>query len=335
VGGVVTDGGQGDRTDGGAGAGDAADAGNTIDTGVTIDAGTDAADGGALPLGLPWNAFLPLGMAAPGSSSVVGTTSDLTANHFDATYYGTTISFTNAALNLTGLGAELVLIPPKNNVPAVDVTRSYSVSVWVTLADVGGFRTVVSGEGVTIASFFLQKRADTNAWAFTIPPSDSLTPGGCVIPSGPPPDAGPTPHPVTPVANTQYHLVATHDSTTGLSILYVDGAESGRGTCPLGWADTGVVGIGHGVFAGNRGDNVIGSIAELGLIGRVLTPTEVGSLFAAGRAGGVRPDAGADVAPDVAPDLAPDLAPEVGAGDVAPVDAPADSPAATDAADGG
>ena len=233
----------------------------------------DGADGGSLPLGLPWNAFLPLGAAAPGSSSVVGTTSDLTANHFDATYYGTTISFTNAALNLTGLGAELVLIPPKNNVPAVDVTRSYSVSVWVTLGDVGGFRTVVSGEGVTIASFFLQKRADTNAWAFTIPPSDSLAAGGCVIPSGPPSDAGPTPHPVTPVANTQYHLVATHDSTTGQSILYVDGVESGRGTCPLGWADTGVVGIGHGVFAGNRGDNVIGSIAELGLISRVLTAT--------------------------------------------------------------
>jgi Concanavalin A-like lectin/glucanases superfamily len=329
----------GAKVDGGAGtgAGGAADA--ATDTGGTggqggmaIDAGIDGAAGSPLPLGISWNAFLPLGAAAPGSSTVLGTTNDLGPNHFDATYYGTTISFTNAALNLTGLGAELVLIPPKNSVPAVNVTASYSVSVWVTLANVDGYRTVISGEGVNIASFFLQKRADTNAWAYTAPPGDSIVGAGCVIPSGPPVDGGPVPNPITPIINTQYHLVATKDSTTGLAILYVNGVESGRGTCPQGWADTGVVGIGHGVFAGNRGDNVQGSIAELGLINRVLTPTEVANLFAAGRAGTVHPDGGTDVAPDIAPDLVPDL----GTGEAGPVDAPSDSGPATDAAsDGG
>ena len=78
------------------------------------------------------------------------------------------------------------------------------------------------------------------------------------------------------------------------------------------------VGIGHGIFAGNRGDYVQGTIAELGLINRVLTATEVSNLYAAGRAGMGGPDAGVDVGTDVGP------------GDAGPPDAPTDSPAGTD-----
>jgi len=249
---------------------------------------------------------------------MMGTTSDLGPNHYDANYLGATVNFANAALNLSGAagGAELVAIQPKNSVPAVDVTGSYSVSVWATLANTGGFRTIVSGEGFSVASFYLQKRADTNAWAYTAPPGDSTVGSGCIVPNGP--DGGPTATPITPVVNVQYHLVATRDATTGIAILYVNGVESGRDQCGAGWTDTGIVGIGHGIFAGNRGDYVQGSIAELGLINRVLTATEVSNLYAAGRAGMGGPDAGVDVGTDVGP------------GDAGPPDAPVDSPAGTD-----
>jgi hypothetical protein len=341
--------GQGGRTDSGVGTGgmttDASDSGDPRDgradgnpgtggmttdamigTGGQGDAATDGGAGGAGgALSLPWHAFLPLGAAAAGSTAAMGTTLDLTANHYDATYYGTTVSFTNAALTLTaGATPELVVIPPKSGGPAVDVTGSYSVSVWATLANIGGFKTIVSSEGFNIASFFLQMRADTNAFAFTVSSADSIAAPGCVVPNrAPVPDGGPTPVLITPVVNTEYHLVATRDGATGMSILYVNGVESGRALCAGGWADTGIVGIGHGVFNASRGDFVSGSMAELGLINRVLTPTEVADLFARGRSGAVRPDAGADA--DAAPSDAPSDTP---AGTDAPAaDAPADTPA--------
>jgi hypothetical protein len=306
-GGAATDGGSGGQggaaTDGGAGG--------------QGGAATDGGAGGA-SLSLPWHTFLPLGMAAPGSSVASGTTVDVTANGYDATYFGTTISFVNAALNLTGLTSELVLVPAKSNVPAVDVTGSYSVSVWATLASAGGFRTLVAGEGINVASFYLQQRADTNAWAFTVFPTDSIVGPACIVP-GFPVDGGPARNPVTPVVNTTYHLVATRDATTNTNILYVNGVESGRGVCLAGWADTGLLGIGHGIFAGGRGDNVQGSLAELGLINRVLTPVEVANLFAMGRAGMGAPDAGVDTGVDA------------GAGDH-PIDAPSDTGIGTDTA---
>jgi hypothetical protein len=310
---ATTDGGAGGRVDGGAGAAGTGGAGATGTGGAAGTAGNN------LPLGLPWRAFLPLGAAAPGSGVAMGTTSDLSINHFDATYLGNTVTFANASLNLTGAGnaSELVSIAPKSSgARPVDVTGSYSISVWTKLVDTGGFRTVVSGEGFSVASFYLQKRGDTNAFAYTALASDSAASANCVVPSGPAPDAGPAPIFVTPMPNVQYHLVATRDAVSNLAILYVNGVESGRGTCPPGWADTGIVGIGHGIFAGARGDYVQGSIAELGLIDRVLTPTEVANLYAAGRAGMGQPDAGVDGGSD--------------ASDAGAVDAPADSPAATD-----
>ena len=308
TGGAPMDAGAGGRMDGGAG-------------GAAMDAGVGGSGAGGSQLSLPWHAFLPLGMAAPGSSLATGTTLDLTSNHYDATYFGTTISFANGSLNLTGLGAELVVVPARAGVPAVDVTGSYSVSAWVTLANVAGYRTVVAGEGVNIASFFLQKRADTGAWAYTVSTADSITAPGCITP-GPQTDGGPVQSPVLPIAGTQYHLVATRDATTNLHVLYVNGVESGRNTCVAGWADTGILGIGHGVFAGNRGDNVQGSIAEVGVINRVLTSAEVADLFARGRAVSSTPDAGADTG-------AGDTGADTGAGDTG---ASADAPAATDAA---
>jgi hypothetical protein len=132
------------------------------------------------------------------------------------------------------------------------------------------------------------------------------------------PDGGPAPTPVTPLANVQYHLVATVDATTMVHILYVNGVESGRLTCGAGFADTGILGIGHGIFNTGRVDNVQGAIAEVGVINRVLTPTEVADLFARGRIGMPPPDAGVDAAPDTAPDTA------------APADTGTDTPASTD-----
>ena len=63
----------------------------------------------------------------------------------------------------------------------------------------------------------------------------------------------------------------------------MNGAESGRKTCPAGFVATGVLGVGHGVFNGARTDFVTGAVSDVGVINRVLTPTEVANLFARGR----------------------------------------------------
>ena len=268
-------------------------------TGGTTDAGAGGAGGGQVPdsgagghvVGdggtgstlVPWHAFLPLAAAAPGSVPADGTTLDLSPNHYDATYFGTTLSFANGSLNMTGVGSEVVVVPARSGVPAVDVTGSYSVSAWVTMTNTGGFRTFVAGEGVNVASFFLQKRGDTNAFAFTTTAVDSTTAsGGCIAP-GPATDGGAAQNLVIPVVGTQYHLVATRDATTGIQILYVNGVESGRNTCLAGFVDTGILGIGHGIFGANRVDNVQGAIADVAVIDRVLTPAEIAALYALGR----------------------------------------------------
>jgi hypothetical protein len=189
----------------------------------------------------------------------------------------------------------------------------------------GFFQTVVSGEGFNIASFFLQKRIDSGgAWFFTTQAGDSTSSAACISPPLQPIDGGPPENPVVAVANTLYHLVATRDGTTGTQILYVNGVESGRNTCAAGFVDTGILGIGHGLFGGSRGDFVTGAISDVGVINRVLTPVEVTALFAKGRTFVAPPP------PDAGPDLPP--ATDAGAG----VPAGNDAPAASDAAgDGG
>jgi len=265
-------GGGGSPTDGGAGGGGHG--------GAPSDGGQGGAPADASPDGaaaLAWRAFLPLAAAATSADGgVMGTTNDESGNGYNATFFGPTVTFVNASMNLTGAATETVVIPAKAGIPVIDVSRSYSVSAWVTLSNVGNFRTVVGGEGYNVSSFFLQKRGDMgNVWAFTVLASDASSAVPCIALST-----------VAPVVGTQYHIAATRDGTTGLDIIYVNGAESGRALCPTFWSDTGIMGIGHGVFGGGRTDRVQGSIAEVGLIDRVLTAAEIADLFHKGRAGG-------------------------------------------------
>jgi hypothetical protein len=279
--------------------------------GMVVDSGVDTGP----MLNPPWRGYWPLVMASPGGTAAMGMTPDIGPNQYNATWFGNTVSFMNGSVNLTGMGSENIVVPPKVGVPVVDVTGSYSVQAWVTLKaqpapnPTGFFQTVVSGEGFNIASFFLQKRVDLGgAWFFTTQAGDSISSANCIAPPLPGgPDAGPQ-NPIVAVAGTLYHLVATRDSTTSTQILYVNGVESGRNTCPAGFTDTGVLGIGHSIFNNGRVDQVTGSISDVGVINRVLTPAEVTMLFNKGRT----------FVPPPPPDAGPDMAPD------APGDAPAD-----------
>jgi hypothetical protein len=177
-------------------------------------------------------------------------------------------------MNLTGVTQEVIGIAPKSALAAIPTTQSYSVSVWVNMSNIGGYRTFVSADGTTASSFYLQKRGDTGKFAFTFTSVDSdqgaQTP--CIVSSVD-----------DPVANQLYHLVATRDAPSGTDILYVDGVEVARATCTdPGWAGTGTISLGHGMYTANKVDQVAGAISGLGLIDRVLTPEEISSLHTRG-----------------------------------------------------
>ncbi len=219
-----------------------------------------------------WNAFLPLASGST-TNGDPGTTPDVSGNGYAATY-GRGVSFSKSALVMAGSGD--VSISSQASVPAIDITGSYSVSVWVTMTATTAWRTFVSADGNQVSEFYLQKRSDTNHFAFTLSTADSddgVT-QPCVASSS-----------IAPSSGTLYHLVATRDATTGVDTLYVDGVAAGTATCPVsigaGWPAR-TFGIGHGMYTGSFTDYFAGSISGLGLVGRALTDAEVSALYALG-----------------------------------------------------
>jgi hypothetical protein len=219
-----------------------------------------------------WNAFFPLSSGST-TNGDPGTTPDVSGHGFFASY-GSGLSFSNSAMAMSGSGD--VSIPPSAVGPVIDLTGSYSVSAWVKMTDTSNWRTFVSADGNQVSEFYLQKRSDTNQFGFTLSTSDTNdgVSAPCVASSS-----------STPDADTLYHLVATRDATTGLDTLYVNGSVAGTKTClasdGVGWAST-TFGIGHGMYSGSNVDYLSGSISGVGLIGRVLTASEVAVLFALG-----------------------------------------------------
>jgi Concanavalin A-like lectin/glucanases superfamily len=223
--------------------------------------------------GIAWNAFLPL--ASGTSEGDGGTTPDITGHGYNATY-STGITFADAGLVLAGDDG-LVSVPPRSSGSALNLTGSYSVSVWVTISDASGYQTFVSADGTQVSEFYLQLSANGYfAFALSYTDADQGATPSCV--------AGATS--IAPQAGTLYHLVATRDAATGIDYLYVNGALFGVATCPattgVGWLAS-TFGIGHGRFSGNPTDFVTGSISGVGFVDRVLTGTEVAELYSFGR----------------------------------------------------
>ena len=144
------------------------------------------------------------------------------------------------------------------------------------MTDTSTWKTFVSADGTQVSEFYLQKRSDTGLFGFTLLNSDTNGATGtpCIATAS-----------AAVNANTLYHLVGTRDASTGIDMLYVNGIVSGAATCPaskgFGWPAT-TFGIGHGMYLGSFTDYFAGSISDVGLVGRVLTPAEVAALYALG-----------------------------------------------------
>jgi GH43 family beta-xylosidase len=169
----------------------------------------------------------------------------------------------NQAINLNGT-SQFVTAPN-----SVNTTGSFSVSAWVRLTSLTGYRTIASQDGNTISGFYLQyHQAAGNKFAFAMKASDSdsstLT------------EALSTSSPAT---NTWYHVVGVRNKANNTILLYVNGVLQQTLAYSAAWNATGSTIIGAAKFSGNRVDRLQGQIDSVRIYNRALTAAEVTTLF--------------------------------------------------------
>ena len=156
--------------------------------------------------------------------------------------------------------------------PVLDTSSDFSVSAWVKLEELDGYDTFVAAEGEQVSAFYLQLRDDRRL-SFTTLPADSTSASSCVASAE-----------IQPRPGEWYHVVVTEDASAREQRIYVDGALSGKATCPgAPFAATSGITVGRGLYGGEGADFLDGAVDDLGLISRVLDPSEILALYRAGR----------------------------------------------------
>nr|WP_225953565.1 LamG domain-containing protein [Kibdelosporangium phytohabitans] len=168
------------------------------------------------------------------------------------------------AVSLSGnAGSEV----PTRNGPAVDATRSYTVSAWVKLRDHPGdiWKTAVSQDGERVSRFALQYAGSgIRKWAFSMMSHDN---------DGPAIEQAVATDPkFTPRTEVWTHLTGVYNSTYGTLQLYVNGELAGTGQHTGNWTSqpARTLQIGRGKWAGNTGDNFPGLIDDVKVFDRAL-----------------------------------------------------------------
>ncbi|GGL00586.1 LamG-like jellyroll fold domain-containing protein [Mangrovihabitans endophyticus] len=149
--------------------------------------------------------------------------------------------------------------------PLVNTASDYTAAAWVKLdkAD-GAFQTVVSQDGASNSDFFLQYSGADQRFAMSFAGVRALAP-------------------VKPEAGRWYHLVGVRDSVKGELRLYVDGQLAGKvSACMPQAAPTGHTVIGRGKFGGNAVDYLDGTVDQVHLYDRALSPSEITELYQSG-----------------------------------------------------
>ncbi|GAA4722706.1 hypothetical protein Prum_071540 [Phytohabitans rumicis] len=179
------------------------------------------------------------------------------------------------AINLAGAQ----LIDTRGGLPVL-VDRSYTLSVWVKLADTDGDgradatgdQVVLAADGNNISPLYLRFKRGANAaadrWAFSIPVSDTGGAAQIAVTSIQPATAG-----------VWTHLLAVCDRGSAQQMrLFVDGAVAATGSAPGVWPspppETGALHIG----ASSTG-NLIGAVDDVQVYQRALSAAEIAVLY--------------------------------------------------------
>ena len=156
--------------------------------------------------------------------------------------------------------------------PVIDPTKSFTVSLWVNLANTSGTQTFVSMSGGQVSNFYLQ----LGGWAsggfiMDMYPSDSTASADYWAEST-----------TKPVANTWYHIAGVYDATAQQVRIYVNGVLEKQVAAPTGsFANSSPLVFGYAKWAGNRADGNNARIDDVRAFGTALTTAEIQSVFVA------------------------------------------------------
>ncbi|WP_245572678.1 LamG-like jellyroll fold domain-containing protein [Actinokineospora enzanensis] len=152
--------------------------------------------------------------------------------------------------------------------PVLDTGRSYSVSAWVRLDQLGYWPDAVSQDGVRTSGFQLQGTPDGH-WGFVMFSQDV--------------DGGGNNHarvvsPEPAQAGVWTHLIGVYDQGAKELRLYVNGAFSAKMSYESTWSASGPLQIGTSLWTGTRVDFFPGAVDDVRAYQRVLVPSEAAAL---------------------------------------------------------
>ncbi|MCT9075020.1 LamG-like jellyroll fold domain-containing protein [Streptomyces fulvoviolaceus] len=200
---------------------------------------------------------------AKGSTKAAGSndTPDATAGSGVAFGEGGPLGSTDTAASFDGTESAYL----DSGAPAVDTSKTFSVSAWVMLPSLPTESvTVVSQDGTAQPGFELGYDIDSASWTFRTPVSDMDSLGTWKV-SG-----------AAAVATSWTHLIGVYDAELGKMMLYVNGtlvAEDVQARHTT-WNATGAVQIGRKLSLGGYTNYLTGSVADVKLHDRVIPPTE-------------------------------------------------------------
>lgn len=147
--------------------------------------------------------------------------------------------------------------------PLLETRAAYTVSAWVRLDSTDADGVVVSQDGQRYSPFALRYDANLGTWTFGVKESDAEQPYDGVV-------AG---H--SAAVGVWTHLAGSYDPATQELRFYVNGRLQGTSTVPGGWESDGDFQIGRELRAGDYQSYFDGSIDEVAVWQRELTPAEI------------------------------------------------------------
>ncbi|HUZ38225.1 MAG TPA: LamG-like jellyroll fold domain-containing protein, partial [Streptosporangiaceae bacterium] len=159
--------------------------------------------------------------------------------------------------------------------PVLNTTGSFSVSVWANMTTAVNWEAAASQDANQNSAFQLQYDSGTSGWAFGRKNADGASPTAIRATSSGDATTG-----------TWYFLTGTYDAATGTMTLYVNGTAQGTATDTTPYVANGPTVMGRGQYVGSPVDWFTGSISDMQVYQRVLSPSEISGLYQSGRDGG-------------------------------------------------
>lgn len=145
----------------------------------------------------------------------------------------------------------------------LDTSKSFSVSAWLK-PNTNSWQTAITQEGSQYNAFHLGYDGDAKRWNFTTLSADNDNYTFLRTHSA-----------AEPALNTWAHLTATYDHTTGTMRLYVNGTLEATATGATVFPATGPLVIGRGKHSSTYMHNFNGSVSDVRVHQRTLSPADV------------------------------------------------------------